>query len=274
MSTYFVGDIHGCYKQLQLLLKKVQFNSNIDELWTTGDLVARGPNSIDVLRYIYSLGKSAKIVLGNHDLYLIKAYLSQNIKIYEEEYMLELFDTNDISSLINWLKSQPLLRVDEEKKIILSHAGIPPIWDVDTAKLYAQELEKILYSNNDLKEIFNLLESNDKKIVWNSHLKKINKIKFIINGFTRMRYCDYDGNLDMVYKEYPLSSSTVKLKPWFLMIDKIPKEFAIIFGHWASLNGMHTPKRFFALDTGCSWGKHLTMLRWEDKKKFFQNFYE
>lgn len=271
MSTYFVGDIHGCYKQLELLLKKVNFNSSVDELWTTGDLIARGPNSIDVLRYMFSLGGSAKIVLGNHDLYLIKAYLSKKIKLHEEKYMSELLSAKDISLLISWLRNQPLLRIDEEKKVILSHAGIPPIWDIHTAKLYAQELEQII-SGNDLNDILDLLKSNDKEIIWNSQLSKKDKIKYIINGFTRMRYCYSNGSLDMIYKEYPITSSITQLKPWFVMIDKIPQDFCIVFGHWASLNGMDISDRCFALDTGCSWGKYLTILRWEDKKKFFQNF--
>lgn len=270
MSNYFVGDIHGCYKQLRLLLKKVDFDFYKDTLWSTGDLVSRGPHSLDVLRFMMSLGGSVKIVLGNHDLYLIKEYFIKVKKRCLAPYMLELFQAKDIDDLICWLKKQPILRVDKEKKIILSHAGLPPLWNLDMVMKYSREIESVLSSNN-INMIIKLLEFDDQKIIWNTQLKNIDKLKFSINGFTRMRYCDFNGNLNLDITEYPISP-LMRLKPWFLMTKNIPEDFFVIFGHWASLKGKNTPSRFFALDTGCSWGKFLTALRWEDKKFFFQTY--
>ncbi|MGV3345053.1 metallophosphoesterase, partial [Enterobacteriaceae bacterium LUAb1] len=74
MSTYLIGDVHGCYNELNALLQQVAFDPSQDTLWLTGDLVARGPASLEVLRYVRSLGDSAKIVLGNHDLHLLAVY--------------------------------------------------------------------------------------------------------------------------------------------------------------------------------------------------------
>ncbi|BBI01128.1 diadenosine tetraphosphatase [Buchnera aphidicola (Nipponaphis monzeni)] len=268
MSTYFIGDIHGCYKQLRLLLEKVKFNSVKDQLWITGDLVARGPESLQVLRYISSLKNSAKTVLGNHDLYLIKSYFTKN---YTEGYISELFKAKDIEHLIYWLIKQPLLRINLEKKIILVHAGIPPQWNVETAQSCIKELELEFNNTTNIINVLNLVETNDQRIIWKKNLNKNDRLKFSINALTRMRYCFLNGDLNMLYKDYPISVK-FNVKPWFLIANNIPKDFSIIFGHWASLQGKNTPQKFFALDTGCSWGEHLTIIRWEDKKTFTQPF--
>ncbi len=115
MSTYIVGDIHGCYRELRELLDSVSFDPQQDTLWLTGDLVARGPDSLQVLRYVKSLGSSARLVLGNHDLHLIGIYckISRN---KPKDHLDELLNAPDIDELINWLRRQPLLQVDEDQK--------------------------------------------------------------------------------------------------------------------------------------------------------------
>lgn len=133
MATYLIGDVHGCYRELRQLLNQVNFDANQDTLWLTGDLVARGPDSLEVLRFVKSLGSALKLVLGNHDLHLLGVFakISRN---KPKDKLNELLNAPDADELINWLRRQPLLQVDEEKKIVMAHAGITPQWDLATAK--------------------------------------------------------------------------------------------------------------------------------------------
>ena len=55
MATYVVGDIQGCYDELQRLLEHVRFDPAVDELWCSGDLVNRGGQSLETLRLLASL---------------------------------------------------------------------------------------------------------------------------------------------------------------------------------------------------------------------------
>ncbi|WP_343155221.1 symmetrical bis(5'-nucleosyl)-tetraphosphatase [Buchnera aphidicola (Kurisakia onigurumii)] len=271
MNTYFVGDIHGCYTQLQLLLKKVSFNSEKDELWVTGDLVSRGDKSFEVVEYLFSLGNRAKIVLGNHDIYLIKSYLNGFDELKTESYLLPFFENKKGAILIEWLRNQPLLRFDKERKFFLSHAGIPPCWDIDTALKYAKKSEKILKSTQCRKYLNNILSNHN---TWNSKLNNIEEFSFIINALTRMRYINLDktNSLNLIEKIPPHKNLNKNLTPWFFMKRKIPNNYSIFFGHWSALEGKGTPEGFFPLDTGCCWGKKLTIVRWIDKKKFFQSY--
>ncbi|WP_343188306.1 symmetrical bis(5'-nucleosyl)-tetraphosphatase [Buchnera aphidicola (Ceratoglyphina bambusae)] len=274
MSIYFVGDVHGCYKQLKALLEKVEFNYRKDKLWITGDLVSKGPDSMKVLNFLNINKNSIKTVLGNHDLNLIRLYFKNIIysnKISNLEY--NYFD-NNFRNIINLLRFQPIVKMDFKKKFILSHAGIPPQLDIYTVKLYAKKIEKILRSD-DYEKILELLTMMHNNIcIWNKNLSINEKLKFAINSFTRMRYCfSKTKNLDLEYKVFPPEISKNHLIPWFLIKNKIPKDFFLIFGHWSSLNGRCLVDKFYALDTGCCKGNKLTLLRWKDKKKFYEPFY-
>ncbi|MDT9587070.1 MAG: bis(5'-nucleosyl)-tetraphosphatase (symmetrical) ApaH [Candidatus Arsenophonus melophagi] len=266
MATYLIGDIHGCYRELRALLKQVKFEPKKDILWLTGDLIARGPDSLKVLRYIKQLGTSAKIVLGNHDLNLIGVYA----KIFHDtpkNKLKQLLNAPDVNELVNWLRFQPLLQVDNKKKIIMAHAGITPQWDLATAQMCAQEVETILHSDNYplfIDTMYGPVTNN-----WSPNLKGLSRLRFNINVLTRMRYCFPDGKLNMAWKNKP-ESTPFYLKPWFNLPRQIPQEYSIIFGHWASIEGKGTPHGIYGLDTGCCWGGKLTLLCWEDKKYFFQ----
>ncbi|WP_343191899.1 symmetrical bis(5'-nucleosyl)-tetraphosphatase [Buchnera aphidicola] len=275
MNIYFIGDIHGCFTQLQNLLNRVKFNYNKDALWLTGDLVEKGPDSFKVLKFLYENKNSVKLVLGNHDLNLIRLYFKKILypKIfYESKYY--HYDFDNMKNIIDWLRKQPLFRVNYKKKFVISHAGIPPNWNIKLSQIYSKKIQKIL-SGSDYEKIFYFLEMMFvKSCKWKKSLKYDDKIKFAINGFTRMRYCfkkTYD--LDLVYKEFPNKILKNNLIPWFSIKNNIPKGFIIIFGHWSSLNGKGVPKNFYALDTGCYLGNKLTLLRWKDKKKFYETFY-
>ncbi|MFG1173794.1 bis(5'-nucleosyl)-tetraphosphatase (symmetrical) ApaH [Erwiniaceae bacterium CAU 1747] len=266
MSTYLIGDVHGCYDELQSLLGQVAFDPQRDQLWLTGDLVARGPASLEVLRFVQSLGDSVRLVLGNHDLHLLAVYagISRN---KPKDRVSPLLQADDADELINWLRRQPLLQVDEEKKLVMAHAGITPQWDIETAKMCAREVESVLGS--DTYPLFLNAMYGDMPNNWSPELSGLARLRFSSNALTRMRFCFPNGQLDMISKESP-ENAPPPLKPWFTIPGPVSREYTIVFGHWASLEGKGTPEGIIALDTGCCWGGTLTMLRWEDKRVFTQ----
>ncbi len=266
MSTYLIGDVHGCYHELRALLDQVSFDPQKDTLWLTGDFVARGPDSLAVLRYVKSLGSSARVVLGNHDLHLLGIYckISRN---KPKDNLNPLLEADDADELINWLRRQPLLQVDEEKKIIMAHAGITPQWDLETARMCAREVESVLSS--DAYPLFIDFMYGDMPNNWSTELTGLSRLRFSTNALTRMRYCFPNGQLDMICKDSPENAPS-PLKPWFLLPRKIPADYTIMFGHWASLEGQGVPEGVCALDTGCCWGGPLTLLHWESQKFYHQ----
>lgn len=266
MATYLIGDVHGCYDELIALLAQVSFSPATDTLWLTGDLVARGPGSLDVLRYVRSLGESARMVLGNHDLHLLAVYagISRN---KPKDRLSPLLEAADADELINWLRRQPLLQVDHDKKLAMAHAGITPQWDIDTAQACARNVEAVLSSASYplfLDAMYGDMPNN-----WDESLCGLARLRFITNAFTRMRYCFPNGQLDMFCKDAP-ENAPAPLKPWFNIPGPASQAYHIAFGHWASLEGKGTPEGIYALDTGCCWGGELTCLRWEDKQYFTQ----
>jgi len=266
MSTYLIGDVHGCYHELKALLKQVDFSPETDTLWLTGDLVARGPDSLEVLRYVRSLGECVRMVLGNHDLHLLAVYagISRN---KPKDKLTPLLEAEDADSLINWLRRQPLLQIDEEKKLVMAHAGITPQWTLETAQACARDVEALLAS--DSYPLFLDAMYGDLPNSWSTSLSGLARLRFITNAFTRMRYCFPNGQLDMSVKEAP-EYVPAPLKPWFDVQGKLPEDYSVVFGHWASLEGKGAPPGIYALDTGCCWGGDLTCLRWEDKTYFTQ----
>lgn len=261
MSTYFIGDIHGCYKNLKNMLHHINFNSNIDILYLTGDLVSRGPNSLEVLRFIQTLKNSAHTVLGNHDLHLLKTYFEIKKKQQPStDTFNSILYSSDVEELIYWLRHQSILYINEHEKILMTHAGIHPQWNnIHNIKKYAQEIEEILKSNYpDL--IFKNTSINNFK-----NAKKIQQIQKHIDIFTKIRYIYANGQLDTQYKNDP-KHAPKNIYPWFNSIGPVFSEYNIIFGHWASLKNKKISSKIYNLDSGCCWGGSLTVLRWEDKK--------
>lgn len=262
MATYIVGDIQGCYDELIALLALAEFDQQKDELWVTGDLVARGPKSLQVLRYLKQI--EAKIVLGNHDLHLLATALGVH-SIKEKDQTQAIFDAEDSQQLLNWLRLQPLLLEHPEHKFIMVHAGILPSWNIQQAKSLAKEVETILHGDNYKKLLKHMYGNHPTQ--WSESLTGIERSRYVINVFTRMRYCTLNGELEFKNKLAPAQSHNPLLKPWF-EISPCEHDQPILFGHWAALLGQVDKKGLFALDTGCVWGNQLTMLRWQDKKRF------
>ncbi len=268
MSTYAIGDIQGCYTELQNLLNEINFNEKNDQLWFAGDLVNRGPKSLQTLRFIKSLGVSAKIVLGNHDLHLIAA--SKNIRpISNKDTIKEILTADDADELINWLKSRPLLLTDTDLGFTMVHAGIAPQWTLDAAKNFAKECESIL--QNEKIDDFLMHMYGDTTNIWSDSIEGYARQRFIINCFTRIRFCTINGTLDLDVKVAP-GSQKKSLIPWYALPNRKTIDNKIIFGHWSTihLGSENNFKKYnvYPIDTGCLWGGQLTAMRLDDEKIF------
>lgn len=266
MATYFVGDLQGCYDELQRLLEKVRFDPTQDLLYLVGDLVARGDKSLDCLRLVKSLGKSAQTVLGNHDLHLLATAFGIK-KVKSRDRVDAIFHAEDFEELIHWLRHQPLLVYNAKQNWVMTHAGISPDWDINTAQTCAKEVENVLQQGDYCHLLSQMYDSRPD--LWSADLTGIERLRYIINVFTRMRFCYRDHRLDFDCKS-PVDKAPEELTPWFNLSNPLYKQVDIIFGHWASLVDTPTPHHIYALDTGCVWNNRMTMLRWEDKQYFSQ----
>ncbi|MDQ8038984.1 MAG: symmetrical bis(5'-nucleosyl)-tetraphosphatase, partial [Rickettsiella sp.] len=243
MVTYVIGDIQGCFDPFIRLLKKINFNSNQDCLWFTGDLVNRGPASLEVLRFVKSL-KYSQVVLGNHDLHLLSVMYGKS-SLLRQDTLDAILNAPDKKELANWLRHRPLLHHDSIFDFILVHAGLSPQWDFDKALQCAHELEVVLQSNY-YSEFFEHMYG-DFPSRWSDNLKGWDRLRVITNCFTRLRFCDADGNLDLNTKG---TTPMKKYFPWFEVPNRRSKGLKIIFGHWAALKGKTNDSNIIALDTG------------------------
>lgn len=266
MSTYAIGDIQGCFDELLALLELCEFNEKKDTLWLTGDLINRGPHSLEVLRFLRSLSDKHVIVLGNHDLHwLAVAFGFSGLRVHDTLDALE--NAPDKIAIRDWLIQKPLLHYDQQSHYVMTHAGIPPCWSLNEASAHAQEISSILPNSPEV--ILRALYG-DTPSLWDEHLQGIDRYRLIINYLTRMRFCYADGRLDLAYKG-EITGKPPHLIPWFLVPRKQPIDCSIVFGHWAALSGHVNVPNIYALDTGCIWGHQLTAMRLEDKKLFHVN---
>ncbi|MCK5191102.1 MAG: symmetrical bis(5'-nucleosyl)-tetraphosphatase [Methylococcales bacterium] len=254
MSIYAIGDIQGCFDDLQRLLAKIDFNKKKDQLWFVGDLVNRGPKSLETLRFIKSLGDAAVCVLGNHDLHLLAvAYDSSPFRA--KDTLQPIFEAKDKDELLDWLRGRPLFHYNDD--FCLLHAGLPPQWNFSTAKKMAAKVEKVLRGDNYL-DFFKVMYGNEPD-QWSEKLKTQEQLRFTVNCFTRMRFCDDKGRLDFEHNGKP-GSQPKHLTPWFDLAHRKNADLKIIFGHWSAL-GYHQSNNCYAIDTGCLWGGQLTALK-------------
>jgi len=241
---------------LQILLQRVQFDPEKDQLWLVGDLVNRGPDSLATLRYLYSIRQSLTIVLGNHDLHLLAAaYHPQFLK--RKDTIAEIIEAEDAPVLLGWLRQQKLMHYDAELNSCLVHAGIPPQWTLAQALSYAQEVERVLRDDSAISD-FLLNMYGDEPAQWHDELEGMARLRLITNYFTRMRFCNAEGLLNFSNKQGP-KKAPEGFAPWFSYPSKILANQQIIFGHWAALKGRSTEPNAIALDTGCVWGGKMTL---------------
>ncbi len=257
MAIYAIGDIQGCYSELCRLLEKINFDSAEDTLWFCGDLVNRGPESLQTLRLVKSLGDSALTVLGNHDLHLLALYHGIK-KIRVSRDLRKILNSPDCGELMDWLKSQPLLHYDKEHGAVVVHAGIHPAWGLSKARKLAREVETVLHSD-DAAWFFKKMYGN-KPTAWSDDLEGGKRLRFITNVFTRMRYFDHELKLDFTVNRTPRRYIRSGLVPWFQWEATLRDDVRVMFGHWSTLP-VGCYGRYFALDGGCVWGGHLVALR-------------
>ncbi|RMD52589.1 MAG: symmetrical bis(5'-nucleosyl)-tetraphosphatase [Nitrospirae bacterium] len=263
MSTYVIGDIQGCYDEFIELIEVINFNPNSDELWITGDLVNRGPKSLEVLRFVKKLGKCCITILGNHDIHLLSVAFGVR-PIRSKDTFGDVIRAKDRDELIEWLRRRPLIYRDPKKGYTLIHAGLPPQWSIEDALSYASEAENVLRGEECREMLKKLYEGSP--LQWSESLRGWERLSFIINCLVRLRFCDASGRVAFDYTGPP-GTQPPQFMPWFEVPNRRSIGDKIIFGHWAAL-GFYCSDNVCALDSGCVWGGELTALRLEDKKKY------
>ena len=256
MAVYAIGDVQGCFRELQLLLTRLDFDPAKDRLWFAGDLVNRGPQSLETLRFVRNLGTAAIAVLGNHDLHLL-AIAAHASKLKPKDTLRPILDAPDAAELLDWLRERPLLHHDAQLGYTLVHAGLPPQWDLAQAQACALEVEAVV-RGPDSSEFFGRMYG-DEPTLWSDRLQGWERVRFITNCLTRMRYCDAEGRLDLGPKGAP-GSQPEGLYPWFELPERRSRDLKILFGHWSTL-GERSDPGVYPLDTGCLWGGQMTALR-------------
>ncbi|QJR80278.1 symmetrical bis(5'-nucleosyl)-tetraphosphatase [Alteromonas pelagimontana] len=259
-QTLVVGDIQGCYTGLMRLLEKANFDPKRDRLYAVGDLVARGEDSLETVKYLMELGDRFASVQGNHDLHLLAVALGiKNSK--KKDKLGPLLSSKILPDIIDWFRQFPLaLAIDDNHTLV--HAGLYPGWSTSRLLAYSGEVSQVLQASNWKNLLSDMYGSSPRK--WKDELTGTKRLRFIINAATRMRFLTDDRKLDFDSKGTP-EETNKSLKPWFAIENPhLQTDEKIIFGHWAALNGKTQSSQFIALDTGYVWGQTMTALRLED----------
>ncbi|HEY4369234.1 MAG TPA: symmetrical bis(5'-nucleosyl)-tetraphosphatase [Steroidobacteraceae bacterium] len=258
MPTYAIGDIQGCYDEFEALLEHIRFDPARDRLWLVGDLVNRGPRSLDVLRKVRDLGDAAIAVLGNHDLHLLAVATTPGGKPKSKDTLQEILQAPDRDELLEWLRHRPLLHHDTNLGYTMIHAGLPPQWDLQTAQSCALEVQSALVDDARYRELFEHMYG-DEPSLWSQELQGFARLRFITNCFTRLRFCRADGHLELKYKGR-LEQAPQHVMPWFRAPHRKSAGLRIVCGHWSAL-GYHDGDGVLSIDTGCVWGSQLCAVR-------------
>ena len=261
MATYAIGDIQGCFDELQRLLVAIGFKRKSDRLWFVGDLVNRGPQSLETLRFVKDLGDTAVTVLGNHDLHLLML-AAGFAKPHNDDTLGAILGAPDCDSLLDWLRCLPLLHF--QGKHLLVHAGLLPQWSVAQAQSAASEVEQALRGpayRNFLSKLY-----GSKPDHWSDDLKGNDRLRVIVNAMTRLRFCSPKGVMEFQTKG-ETSKAPRGYLPWFEAPGRRSAGATIICGHWSAV-GIKLAPDLIMLDSGCVWGGKLTAIRLEDRRLF------
>lgn len=267
--NYVIGDVQGCFEALKALLKEIRFDPDQDFVWFAGDLVARGENSLGALRFIKKLVDNgvAATVLGNHDLTLL-AYARGIKPIKDKDNVRDVIDAIDSDELIDWIRKQPMCLFPNEQTV-LTHAGIPNIWDAAKTAELAKEVEAII-AHDDFEVVDTFLKEmyGKEPTLWSDELEGHERTRCIVNYLTRMRLTDAEGRLEYSFKDSLDDPMPEGFKPWFEFESKTAATHQIVFGHWAALQGKTISGRIQNVDGGCVWGNQLMAYRLEDQQMF------
>lgn len=261
MTTYAIGDIQGCFASLQALLGKIGFDAAHDRLWLVGDLVNRGPHSLETLRFVKGLGEAAITVLGNHDLHLLMRSEGFSKK-HSDDTLDDILEAPDREELLDWLRHRPLMHV--ENGYALVHAGLLPQWTVLQARALAREVESAL-QGDDYRECLAHMWGSEPN-AWSDELTGWERMRVIVNAMTRMRFCTAAGVMEFRAKG-EASDPPPGYLPWFAVPGRKSGDQVLITGHWSAL-GLRIEPNLLALDSGCLWGGHLTAVRLPQRDVF------
>jgi bis(5'-nucleosyl)-tetraphosphatase (symmetrical) len=253
MATYAIGDVQGCFDELQRLLRKVAFGK-ADRLWFVGDLVNRGPKSREVLRFVRDLGDRAATVLGNHDLHLIAQFEGVE-RARKDDTLQDVLEAPDAAELVAWLRQRPMMHADDGYAMV--HAGLLPQWTIERAISLGREVESALQAPN-YREFLEHMYGN-KPDRWVDALTGWDRLRVLVNAMTRMRFCDRQGRIDLQGKG---TEPPKGYQRWYELRRTEPR--TLLFGHWSQL-GLVAAPALVGLDSGCVWGGALSALRLEDR---------
>jgi bis(5'-nucleosyl)-tetraphosphatase (symmetrical) len=256
MATWAIGDLQGCHEEFLALLDLIRFDPATDRLWLTGDLVNRGPASLEVLRTVRALGPAATVVLGNHDLHLLAVAAGGGRGLRPADTLDAILAAPDRDELLAWLAARPLFHRDRALGWTLIHAGLPPQWDLDTAEACARELERALVT--DARGLFRHMYG-DQPDLWSPRLDGYDRLRYIVNCLTRLRVVDAAGRVLIRFKG-PLAEMPAGAMPWFRHPGRLSAGERIIAGHWSAI-GYVDEAGVKSLDSGCVWGGSLCALR-------------
>ena len=254
MARYAIGDIQGCYAQLRALVERLKFSADRDQLWLVGDLVNRGPESLEVLRYVRALGDNAVVVLGNHDLHLL-ALAHGRHKRRSSDTLDAIFEAPDRDGLFAWLSQQKLAHFDAARGDLMVHAGVIPQWTAAMTLELSGAVSAALAA--DPRDFFERMYG-DRPDRWSEDLRGMHRLRFAINALTRMRVCTAEGRIDVKMKGPP-NEARLPYRPWFEHEARLTRDVRVVFGHWSAL-GLMQAHGVVGLDTGCVWGGSLTAL--------------
>jgi bis(5'-nucleosyl)-tetraphosphatase (symmetrical) len=261
MATYAIGDVQGCFSELTALLQRVAFDPRRDRIWFVGDLVNRGPDSLETLRFVRQLASRAQTVLGNHDLHLL-ALAHGHARQRADDTLEQVLNAPDGPELLEWLRKQPLMHVEDGYALV--HAGLLPQWDVRQALNLAAEVQSALRGPEYGAFLAQLYGS--KPDHWSEDLQGVDRLRVIVNAMTRMRFCTPDGTMEF-HSKGEVDDAPAGYLPWFEVPGRRSAGQPVICGHWSAL-GLRVTPDLLALDTGCVWGGRLTAIRLEDRQVF------
>ena len=244
-------------------MERLQFDPARDRLWFAGDLVNRGPRSLECLRFVHSLGEAAVTVLGNHDLHLLAVAFVPGTKAKSKDTLEPILSAPDRDELLDWLRRMPLLHRDRQLQYTLVHAGLPPQWDIELATRCAAEVEAALRDDDEIRELLANMYG-DQPNRWSDTLTGYERLRFITNCFTRIRFCDAQGRLDLKQKG-TAASAPAGLYPWFKVPGRRSQDTRFVCGHWSAL-GLYEGDGVLAIDTGCVWGGRLCAVRLDQRE--------
>lgn len=256
MPTYAIGDIQGCYAEFRALLDAIEFDPQHDELWLVGDLVNRGPASLEVMQLVMSFGDSVVTVLGNHDLHFLCIYYGGH-KPNQGDTFDALLDAPEIAEIADWFREQRFFYRDDRLGYAMVHAGLPPDWSFETADAYSDELMAVIRGKR-FESYFSELYGNEPDVWSNAH-SGMERWRVLTNYFTRMRLVDDNYRMDFDHKG-SLEDAPPGWRPWYELTAPALDGERLLFGHWAALEGHTGYDNIIGLDTGCVWGRTLTAL--------------